>query len=424
MIEYTASDRLAILCLQAPPVNAISFALLDELLAAIRRAGDDPEVQAIVITGGPEHFSAGADLAIFREIRCGDDAVRVSRVFQEAFQEIEDSPKPVVAALAGHVLGGALELAMACHFRVAAAGSRFSMPEVRLGINPGAGGTQRLPRLVGPEAALDMLLSGRPIDAERALALGLVDCGLRARHARCRCARLSSLVCDAAGRQDAACCRRTRSQDAAANRAAFAKADKLVAAVRPEIIAPRKIAEAIRIGIEQSFEAGLRREQVAFASAWPPRHAEQDLCVLCQSADGQDLGQAGTTRRRVDSRRPDRARRRAGHGHDGHGNRPGAAGGRHLGDRLRRRARRRSTGRLEKIRGSLDGRVRQGKLTAAQAEQMTGRLRVTHRLSVAGRRPIGRRSSVRRRRSQARLPSHGSRTCARPRRSSPPTRRP
>ena len=174
MIEYTASDGLAILRLDAPPVNALTLALLDELRAAMRRAADDPQVQAVVITGGPEHFSAGADLAIFREIRSGDDAVRVSRVFQEAFQEIEDSPKPVVAALAGHVLGGALELAMACHFRVAAQGSRFSMPEVRLGINPGAGGTQRLPRLVGLEAAMDMLLSGQPIDAERALALGLV----------------------------------------------------------------------------------------------------------------------------------------------------------------------------------------------------------------------------------------------------------
>ncbi len=128
-----------------------------------------------MITGGPQYFSAGADLAIFGEIRCGDDAVRASRVFQEAFQEIEDSPKPVVAAVAGHVLGGALELAMACHWRVAAATARFSMPEIRLGINPGAGGTQRLPRLVGLDSALDMLLSARPIDAQSALKSGLID---------------------------------------------------------------------------------------------------------------------------------------------------------------------------------------------------------------------------------------------------------
>ena len=145
--------------------------LLDALRSILRRANEQPEVQAIIVTGGPQHFSAGADLAIFQEIRNGEDAVRASRVFQEAFQEIEDSPKPVVAAVAGHVLGGALELAMACHFRVAAERSRFSMPEIRLGINPGAGGTQRLPRLIGAEAAFEMLRGGL-IGAERASTSG------------------------------------------------------------------------------------------------------------------------------------------------------------------------------------------------------------------------------------------------------------
>ena len=113
MIDYTHCDSLAILRLSAPPANALTFALLDELRAALRRATSDTEAHGIVITGRPDHFSAGVDLAIFQEIRGGDDAVRASRVFQEAFQEIEDCPKPVVAAVAGHVLGGALELAMA-----------------------------------------------------------------------------------------------------------------------------------------------------------------------------------------------------------------------------------------------------------------------------------------------------------------------
>ena len=110
--------------------------------------------------------------------------MRLCQVFQTAFQEIEDCPKPVVAALTGRVIGGALELAMACHFRVASNSSRFTMPEVKLGINPGAGGTQRLPRLIGPAAALKMLLTAETIDAERALELGLVDevCLSRARH--------------------------------------------------------------------------------------------------------------------------------------------------------------------------------------------------------------------------------------------------
>jgi enoyl-CoA hydratase/carnithine racemase len=149
MLTYTLGQNAALVELRSPPDNAISFALLDELVRALRRAMDDADVRGIVITGNPERFSAGADLAIFQEIRCGDDAIHASQVFQEAFQAIEDSPKPVVAALAGHVLGGALELAMACHVRLATDTARFSMPEVNLGINPGAGGTQRLPRLVG-----------------------------------------------------------------------------------------------------------------------------------------------------------------------------------------------------------------------------------------------------------------------------------
>ena len=227
---------------------------MDELLAALRRAVSDPQVQGIVITGGPEHFSAGADLAIFQEIRSGEDAVRASRVFQEAFQEIEDCPKPVVAAVAGHVLGGALELAMACHCRVAAEGSRFSMPEVTLGINPGAGGTQRLPRLVGVEPALEMLLSGRPIDAQRALELGLID-------AVCPADELLAASERSAWHSQP---HRTRAApyaaggpekiaDSAANGPRWPRPKQQIAAVRPEIIAPRKILEAVRTGIEESF---------------------------------------------------------------------------------------------------------------------------------------------------------------------------
>ena len=161
MIVRDTYRGAAVLKFSSPPVNAISFATLDDLLDTLQKAVADPQVRGIVISGGPVQFSAGADLAIFQGIRSDADAVYASRVFQEAFQAIEDSPKPVLAAVAGHVLGGALELAMACHFRMAAEGSRFSMPEVNLGINPGAGGTQRLPRLIGLEPALDMLLGGQ-----------------------------------------------------------------------------------------------------------------------------------------------------------------------------------------------------------------------------------------------------------------------
>ncbi|MCX7006853.1 MAG: 3-hydroxyacyl-CoA dehydrogenase NAD-binding domain-containing protein [Kiritimatiellaeota bacterium] len=261
-MDYDQRGSVGVLRLNAPPVNALSFALLEELRNSVRRANADAQVRGLVITGDTRHFSAGADVNLFREITGAADAVLTSRVFQEAFQEVEDSEKPVVAALAGHVTGGALELAMACHFRVCASDSRFSTPEVKLGINPGAGGTQRLPRLIGAGPALKLLLTGESISADEALVAGLVD-----------------VVCDGKDLIDQATSllesdkpvSRTRKrvdklQDPQANDAAFAQAEKILAGVRPELIAPSRIVEAVRTGLSESFEAGLRKEQDGFVA--------------------------------------------------------------------------------------------------------------------------------------------------------------
>jgi len=262
MIQYDVADGLALVRLSRPPLNAITFSLLDALTSAIERAVADGSVRAVVLTGEATHFSAGADVNLFREIRGREDACRLSRVFQQAFQVVEDSPKPVAAALAGHVMGGALELALACHFRVAAPAARFSMPEVNLGINPGAGGTQRLPRLVGPSMALDMMLTARPVDARAALAAGLVDAVadgdrlLESARELLRSAsgpRMTSRLTEKVG-------------DASANEAALARAEPLLAKSPSEIIAPRKIVEAVRVGLNESFQAGLAAEQDAFAA--------------------------------------------------------------------------------------------------------------------------------------------------------------
>jgi len=262
-IHYSVSEGLCLLRLDGPPVNVITLASLEELVSSIRRAARDGDVQSIVITGRADHFSAGADVGLFRDIDGPGQAARISRLFQEAFAEVEDSPKPVAAAVAGKVIGGALELAMACHFRVCDRRSLFSMPEVNLGINPGAGGTQRLPRLVGVEAALKMLLTGEPVDAARALAMGLVDAVCDGDDLLACAARL--LRSAAAGAP-----RRTRDRlekvtDDAANQAAFDQARARLAGDRPELIAPPLILEAARTGLAESFEAGLRSEQEAFA---------------------------------------------------------------------------------------------------------------------------------------------------------------
>jgi 3-hydroxyacyl-CoA dehydrogenase len=383
MIEHTLRDGVVTLRLDSPPVNAISFAMLDELRAALRRANEDKQVRGVVITGSAEHFSAGADLAIFQEIHAGEDALRAARVFQEAFQEIEDSPQPVAAAVAGLVIGGALELAMACHLRVAARGSRFVLPEVTLGMNPGAGGTQRLPRLVGAEAALDMLLSGRPIDARQALALGLIDAVVAPDELAVSAARLL---------QSGAELRRTsrlagKIADAAANRAALGKAEARAAAVRAEIIAPRKIVEAVRAGLEESFQAGLAREREVFRECMATPAAQNKIYVFCashrtaRSAASDALGPLSLR---------ERARVRAGAAHKsglspfsraavlGMGTMGTGIAQALISAGIRVAACDENAAALEqavqKIRSSLGNRVRQGKLTAEQAEETLARL--------------------------------------------------
>jgi len=255
MIEYSVSDGLCILRPDNPPMNAITFQMLDELRASIRRANADDGVRGIVIIGSDKHFSAGADVNIFEGLSGDEDAIETSRVFQEAFDAVEASEKPVVAAVTGKVIGGALELAMSCHFRICDAATRLSMPEVRLGINPGAGGTQRLPRLIGPQAALKMLLTGKSIGADEARDLGLVD-DVRQFGRFIEVAReliASGKVIGTSQRTD-----RIGSPD-------YADAEKLAAKERDEVIAPRVILQTVRTGIEDSFAAGLQAEQQAFA---------------------------------------------------------------------------------------------------------------------------------------------------------------
>ena len=263
MIEYSKSDGICIVRLNNPPLNAIGFELLEELVAAVNRANAEEDVRGIIVTGNDDHFSAGADVNIFKEIDSAEEAVRMSRIYQEAFDAVENSPKPCAAAVAGNVIGGALELAMACHFRACTRRTKFNSPEVMLGINPGAGGTQRLPRLIGAEAALKMILTAKAISADEALDLGLVD-------KVCEADELVATACEllqsGERRRAGVTSRRTdKISEAKANDEAFEQAQKLIENVRPEIIAPKRIIEAVRAGIDNSYQAGLKAEQEAFA---------------------------------------------------------------------------------------------------------------------------------------------------------------
>jgi enoyl-CoA hydratase len=167
---------VAVLTLNRPGrLNAIGREVLGQLAGAVARAAADDRVRALVIAGAGRAFSAGADLG---EIEALPDA-RAFRGFvarmTEVYQMITDCPKPSVAALHGVAFGGGLELALACDLRVAEAGARLGVPEMKLGMLPGAGGTQRLPRLVPAGVARQMILTGEPVTAERAHALGLIN---------------------------------------------------------------------------------------------------------------------------------------------------------------------------------------------------------------------------------------------------------
>jgi enoyl-CoA hydratase len=170
---YETRGPLALITLNRPDkLNAISLATVDELHAAIAAAADDPAVRVLAITGaGDKAFAAGSDLA---EVVHRDLNKALAPIVQGVAERLERCPKPTIAAINGICFGGGLEVALGCDLRVAGRSARFATPEGKLGIIPGGGATQRLPRLVGRAWALDMLLMGEPIDAERALHIGLV----------------------------------------------------------------------------------------------------------------------------------------------------------------------------------------------------------------------------------------------------------
>jgi enoyl-CoA hydratase/carnithine racemase len=164
-------DDVAVVRLDNPKVNAMSMELLRQLEDAANALTDDPP-GAVVVTGGDRLFAAGADIS---EFGGPDEADRIGDLFLRALGAIADIPRATIAAVSGVALGGGCELALACDFRIASSRARFSQPEILLGIIPGGGGTQRLPRLIGPARAKDMIFSGRMVDAEEALRIGLVD---------------------------------------------------------------------------------------------------------------------------------------------------------------------------------------------------------------------------------------------------------
>jgi enoyl-CoA hydratase/carnithine racemase len=173
-VNLEVADGVGTIRLDRPPMNALNAHVQEELRAAAREATDRRDVRAVVLYGGPKVFAAGADVKEMATMGYTDMVDR-SAGLQSAFTAVARIPKPVIAAVTGYALGGGCELSLCADFRVCGDNARLGQPEILLGIIPGAGGTQRLPRLVGPAVAKDLVYSGRFVNADEALRIGLVD---------------------------------------------------------------------------------------------------------------------------------------------------------------------------------------------------------------------------------------------------------
>jgi enoyl-CoA hydratase/carnithine racemase len=173
-VNLEVADGVGTIRLDRPPMNALDVATQDRLRGLAEEATERDDVGAVVIYGGEKVFAAGADI---KEMQAMDHAAMVkrSKALQDSFTAVARIPKPVVAAVTGYALGGGCELALCADIRIAGEGAKLGQPEILLGLIPGAGGTQRLARLVGPSKAKDMIFTGRQVKAPEALEMGLVD---------------------------------------------------------------------------------------------------------------------------------------------------------------------------------------------------------------------------------------------------------
>ena len=247
-VSFTTQGEIALASIEHPPVNALAHGVRVGLKAALERTAADPALRALVILGAGRNFSAGADVREFGRPFAPPE-------LGEVIELTESLAKPVVAALHGSALGGGLELALACHFRVALEGTRLGLPEVKLGIIPGGGGTQRLPRLIGARAALSVIAEGKDLQAAEAQRLGLVDL--------CVARDLEAASVEFARRvlREGRPLRRTGAIVPVLDEPqVFEEFTRSVGRRQRGFLAPLEAVKAVRLAYELPFAQGLRRE--------------------------------------------------------------------------------------------------------------------------------------------------------------------
>jgi len=249
--------RIAVLSLDNPPVNSLGHELREALAAHLTSANTDPAVDAVVLIGSPAGFSAGADIREF-----GTPQAVAYPNLRELIAQVENSEKPVIAAVGSVCMGGGLELALGCHYRVGVAGAKMALPEVKLGLLPGAGGTQRLPRLLGVEAALNLIVSGATVTSETLRGTRLFDAFIDGDLLDGAVTFARRVVSEARG------VRRVRdlTVDFQGAEAFFQFARNSVKAAAGPYPAPPACVEAVAASVERAFDAGLKRERELFAA--------------------------------------------------------------------------------------------------------------------------------------------------------------
>jgi 3-hydroxyacyl-CoA dehydrogenase len=260
-VHYDIVDRVAVLTIDNPPVNALGAGVWEAIDEAVARAVADAGADAIVLIGAGTTFVAGADIKIFETLKTQEQSLARSGRTHAMLKRLEDSTKPLVAAIHGNAFGGGLELAQACHYRVATRDATVGQPEVLLGIIPGAGGTQRLPRLAGAAVALEMSIDGKPVSASKALGAGIidhiVDGDLRSGAIAFATSRGSTI-------------RKTRDipitpELSAAGLAAAEQARKALTKTAKGASAPYAVVSAVEAAMTMPFDAGSIRERELFA---------------------------------------------------------------------------------------------------------------------------------------------------------------
>jgi 3-hydroxyacyl-CoA dehydrogenase len=262
LVRYEVKDGVAVVTIDNPPVNALAPEIWGQIDEAVKRGIADPAAQAIVLIGAGTTFIAGADIKAFDFLKTPADSMARSEGTHALLKRMEDAGKPLVAAIHGNALGGGLEVAQACHFRVATKDARVGQPEVMLGIIPGAGGTQRLPRLAGAKMALDMCTDGRPVSAPKALAAGIID--------QIVPELLSGAIAFAKAKGDAKEIRKVReiaisADDVKAGIDACAAMRESLKKTARGMRAPYAVVDAIEAGLKLPFDQGSIRERELFS---------------------------------------------------------------------------------------------------------------------------------------------------------------